>query len=262
MSKYKIQFNDYQLTQLQKFTGTEEVQRKLMSVLAYIIKYPELNTKDLYNKYQYKTNKADRFSRVTFNKYLLALEELKLINRIKKGLRTFINIIKEVSKDVIKEVSELKVVQTIENTSVEPVDELHNSKDSISNNNINNIVLNTSVSEEEIKESIKSTMTELNLKSKYIFNFVYNNMMNVVVNRKGMFALILKNIEIAKTYLEIKRTLYMNNVAAKTKKIVNTLNANSNNYRNKGSEAFCNFTGRDYTSEQYASIEEQLLGWA
>ena len=261
MSKYKFQFNDYQLTQLQKFTGTEEVQRKLMSVLAYITKYPELNTKDLYNKYQYKTNKADRFSRVTFNKYLLALEELKLINRIKKGLRTFINIIEEVSKDVIKEVSELKVAQHTENTSVEPVEELHNSKDSISNN-INNIVVNTSVSEKEIKESIKATMTELNLKSKYIFNFVYNNMMNIKVNRKGMFALILKNIEIAKTYLEIKRTLYMNNVATKTKKIVNTLNANSNNYRNKGSEAFCNFSGRDYTAEQYASIEEQLLCWA
>lgn len=262
MSKYKFQFNDYQLTQLQKFTGTEEVQRKLMSVLAYIIKYPELNTKDLYNKYQYKTNKADRFSRVTFNKYLLALEELNLINRIKKGLRTFINIIKEVSKDVIEEVSELKVAQPTEKTSVEPVEELHNSKDLISNNNINNIVLNTSVSEEEIKKYIKATMTELNLKSKYIFNFVYNNMMNVVVNRKDMFALILKNIEIAKTYLEIKRSLYMNNVATKKNKIINTIKANSNNYRNKGSEAFNNFTGRDYTAEQYADIEAKLLGWS
>ena len=259
MSKYKFQFNNYQLTQIQKFTGTEEVKIKLQSVLAYIIKYPELNTKDLYAKYQYKTNKADRFSRVTFNKYLSALEELKLINRIKKGLRTFINVIEDVSEDV----SELKVAQPIENTKVEAVDKLHNSKDeNNNNNNINNIVLNTSVPEEEIKESIRATMTELNLKSKYIFNFVYNNMMNVVVNRKGMFALILKNIEIAKTYLEIKRTLYMNNVAAKTKKIVNTLNANSNNYRNKGSEAFCNFTGRNYSEQDYADIEAKLLGWS
>lgn len=261
MSKYKFQFNNYQLTQLQKFTGTEEVKIKLQSVLAYIIKYPELNTNDLYKKYQYKTNKSDRYTRRCFNNYLSKLEELNLISRVKSGLRTFINLI-DVPKDVPVDVPELKVAQPIENTSVEPVEELHNSKDSISNNNINNIVLNTSVSEEEIKESIKVTMTELGLKSKYIFQFVYNNMMNIKVNRKGMFALILKNIEIAKTYLEIKRTLYMNNVAAKTKKIVNTLNANSNNYRNKGSEAFCNFTGREYTVEQYASIEEQLLGWS
>ena len=261
MSKYKFQFNNYQLTQLQKFTGTEEVQRKLMSVLAYMIKYPELNTKDLYSKYQYKTNKADRFSRVTFNKYLLALEELNLINRIKKGLRTFINIIKEVSKDVIEEVSEFKVAQPTENTRVEPVYELHNNKDLISNN-INNIVLNTSVSEEEIKESIKATMTELNLKSKYIFNFVYNNMMNVVVNRKGMFALILKNIEIAKTYLEVKRTLFMSNVINKKNKVVNTINAKSKTYTNKGSEAFCNFTGRNYSEQDYADIEAKLLGWS
>lgn len=261
MSKYKFQFNDYQLGCFSLFTGTDEVKIKLQSVLAYIIKYPELNTNDLYKKYQYKTNKSDRYTRRCFNNYLSKLEELKLISRVKSGLRTFINLI-DVPKDVPVDVPELKVVQPTENTSVEPVEELHNSKDSISNNNINNIVLNTSVSEEEIKESIKATMTELGLKSKYISQFVYNNMMNIKVNRKGMFALILNNIEIAKTYLEIKRTLYMNNVAAKTKKIVNTLNANSNNYRNKGSEAFCNFTGRDYTSEQYASIEEQLLGWA
>ena len=261
MSKYKFQFNYYQLRCFSLFTGTDEVKIKLQSVLAYIIKYPELNTNDLYKKYQYKTNKTDRYTRRCFNNYLSKLEELNLISRVKSGLRTFINLI-DVPKDVPVDVPELKLVQPTENTSVEPVEELHNSKDENNNNNINNIVVNTSVSEEEIKESIKSTMTELNLKSKYIFNFVYNNMMNVVVNRKGMFALILKNIEIAKTYLEIKRTLYMNNVAAKTKKIVNTLNANSNNYRNKGSEAFCNFTGRDYTSEQYASIEEQLLGWA
>ena len=261
MSKYKFQFNDYQLGCFSLFTGTDEVKIKLQSVLAYIIKYPELNTNDLYKKYQYKTNKSDRYTRRCFNNYLSKLEELNLISRVKSGLRTFINLI-DVPKDVPVDVPELKLVQPIKNTSLEAVKELHNSKDSISNNNINNIVLNTSVSEEEIKESIKATMTELNLKSKYIFNFVYNNMMNIKVNRKGMFALILKNIEIAKTYLEIKRTLYMNNVAAKTKKIVNTLNANSNNYRNKGSEAFCNFAGREYTTEQYASIEEQLLGWA
>ena len=261
MSKYKFQFNDYQLGCFSLFTGTDEVKIKLQSVLAYIIKYPELNTNDLYKKYQYKTNKSDRYTRRCFNNYLSKLEELNLISRVKSGLRTFINLI-DVPKDVPVDVPELKLVQPTENTSVEPVEELHNSKDSISNNNINNIVLNTSVSEEEIKESIKATMTELNLKSKYIFNFVYNNMINIKVNRKGMFALILKNIEIAKTYLEIKRTLYMNNVAAKTKKIVNTLNANSNNYRNKGSEAFCNFTGRDYTAEQYADIEAKLLGWS
>ena len=260
MSKYKFQFNNYQLTQIQKFTGTEEVKIKLQSVLAYIIKYPNLNTKDLYNKYQYKTNKADRYTRRTFNRYILMLEELNLISRTRKGLRTFISPV-DCPVESPVDCPVVETVQPIENTSVEPDDELHNSKDLISNN-INNIVLNTSVPEEEIKESIKATMTELNLKSKYIFNFVYNNMMNVVVNRKGMFALILKNIEIAKTYLEVKRTLYMNNVAAKTKKIVNTLNANSNNYRNKGSEAFCNFAGREYTAEQYASIEEQLLGWA
>lgn len=261
MAKYKIQFNDYQLGCFSLFSGTDEVKIKLQSVLAYIIKYPELNTNDLYKKYQYKTNKTDRYTRRCFNNYLSKLEELNLISRVKNGLRTYINLI-DVPKDVPVDVPELKVAQSIENTSLEAVDEVHNSKDLISNNNINNIVLNTSVSEEEIKESIKATMTELNLKSKYIFNFVYNNMMNVVVNRKGMFALILKNIEIAKTYLEIKRTLYMNNVAAKKNKIINTVKANSNNYRNKGSEAFCNFTGREYSAEQYASIEEQLLGWA
>ena len=261
MSKYKFQFNDYQLRCFSLFTGTDEVKIKLQSVLAYIIKYPELNTNDLYKKYQYKTNKADRYTRRCFNNYLSKLEELNLISRVKSGLRTFINLI-DVPKDVPVDVPELKLVQPTENTSVEPVEELHNSKDENNNNNINNIVVNTSVSEEEIKESIKSTMTELNLKSKYIFNFVYNNMMNVVVNRKGMFALILKNIEIAKTYLETKRTLFMNNVIAKKNKVVNTINANSKTYTNKGSQAFCNFTGRDYTSEQYASIEEQLLGWA
>ena len=261
MSKYKFQFNDYQLGCFSLFTGTDEVKIKLQSVLAYIIKYPELNTNDLYKKYQYKTNKADRYTRRCFNNYLSKLEELNLISRVKSGLRTFINLI-DVPKDVPVDVPELKVAQPIENTSLEAVDEVHNSKDSISNNNINNIVLNTSVSEEEIKESIKATMTELGLKSKYIFQFVYNNMMNIKVNRKGMFALILKNIEIAKTYLEVKRSLYMNNVATKKNKIINTIKANSNNYRNKGSEAFCNFDGRNYTPEQYASIEEQLLGWA
>ena len=261
MSKYKFQFNNYQLTQLQKFTGTEEVKIKLQSVLAYIIKYPDINTKDLYAKYQYKTNKADRYTRRCFNNYLSKLEELNLINRVKSGLRTFINLI-DVPKDVPVDVPELKVVQPIENTSLEAVDEVHNSKDSITNNNINNIVLNTSVPEEEIKESIKATMTELNLKSKYIFNFVYNNMMNVVVNRKGMFALILKNIEIAKTYLEVKRTLFMSNVINKKNKVVNTINAKSKTYTNKGSEAFCNFTGRNYSEQDYADIEAKLLGWS
>ena len=260
MSKYKFDFSDYQKACFSLFTGTDEVKIKLQSVLAYIIKYPELNTNDLYKKYQYKTNKADRYTRRTFNRYILMLEELNLITRTRKGLRTFISLV-ESPVESPNNCPAVETVQTIENTKVEVVDELHNSKDE-NNNNINNIVLNTSVSEEEIKESIKATMTELGLKSKYIFQFVYNNMINIKVNRKGMFALILKNIEIAKTYLEIKRTLYMNNVAAKTKKIVNTLNANSNNYRNKGSEAFCNFTGREYTVEQYTSIEEQLLGWA
>ena len=261
MSKYKFQFNDYQLGCFSLFTGTDEVKIKLQSVLAYIIKYPELNTNDLYKKYQYKTNKSDRYTRRCFNNYLSKLEELNLISRVKSGLRTFINLI-DVPKDVPVDVPELKLVQPTENTSVEPVEELHNSKDSISNNNINNIVLNTSVSEEEIKESIKATMTELGLKSKYIFQFVYNNMINIKVNRKGMFALILKNIEIAKTYLEVKRTLFMSNVINKKNKVVNTINAKSKTYTNKGSEAFCNFAGREYTAEQYASIEEQLLGWA
>lgn len=261
MSKYKFQFNDYQLGCFSLFTGTDEVKIKLQSVLAYIIKYPELNTNDLYKKYQYKTNKADRYTRRCFNNYLSKLEELNLISRVKNGLRTFINLI-DVPKDVPVDVPELKVTQPIENTSLEAVDEVHNSKELISNNSINNIVLNTSVSEEEIKKSIKATMTELGLKSKYIFQFIYNNMMNIKVNRKGMFALILKNIEIAKTYLEVKRTLFMSNVITKKNKVVNTINAKSNNYKNKGSEAFCNFDGREYTAEQYASIEEQLLGWA
>ena len=229
--------------------------------MAYIIKYPELNTNDLYKKYQYKTNKSDRYTRRCFNNYLSILEELNLISRVKSGLRTFINLI-DVPKDVPVDVPELKLVQPTENTSVEPVEELHNSKDSISNNNINNIVLNTSVSEEEIKESIKATMTELGLKSKYIFQFVYNNMINIKGNRKGMFALILKNIEIAKTYLEVKRTLFMSNVINKKNKVVNTINAKSKTYTNKGSEAFCNFTGRNYSEQDYADIEAKLLGWS
>ena len=260
MSKYKFQFNDYQLTQLQKFTGTDEVKIKLQSVLAYIIKYPNLNTKDLYTKYQYKTNKADRYTRRTFNRYILMLEELNLISRTRKGLRTFISPV-DCPVESPVDCPVVETVQPIENTSVEPDDELHNSKDLISNN-INNIVLNTSVSEEEIKESIKATMTELNLKSKYIFTFVYNNMMNIKVNRKGMFALILKNIEIAKTYLETKRTLFMNNVIAKKNKVVNTINANSKTYTNKGSQAFCNFDGRNYSEQDYEDIEAKLLGWS
>ena len=260
MSKYKFDFSDYQKACFSFFTGTDEVKIKLQSVLAYIIKYPNINTKDLYTKYQYKTNKADRYTRRTFNRYILMLEELNLITRIRKGLRTFISLV-ESPVESPNNCPVVETVQTVENTKVEVVDELHNSKDE-NNNNINNIVLNTSVPEEEIKESIKATMTELNLKSKYIFNFVYNNMMNVVVNRKGMFALILKNIEIAKTYLEVKRTLFMSNVINKKNKVVNTINAKSKTYTNKGSEAFCNFDGRNYSEQDYADIEAKLLGWS
>ena len=259
MSKYKFQFNDYQAGCFSLFTGTDEVKIKLQSVLAYIIKYPELNTNDLYKKYQYKTNKSDRYTRRCFNNYLSKLEELNLISRVKSGLRTFINLI-DVPKDVPVDVPELKVAQPIENTSLEAVDEVHNSKDSITNNNI---VINTSVSEEEVKDCIKATMSELNIKSKYVFQYVLNNINQLKkVDRKGLFALIIKNIEIAKSYLEVKRTLFMNNVIVKKNKIVNTINAKSNNYRNKGSEAFCNFDGRNYSEQDYADIEAKLLGWS
>lgn len=246
---YKIKFNSYQNEQFLKFTGTDAVKSKLQSVFAYLLKYPNINTKDLFNKYMHKTAKELRYSRQTFNHYLSILEDLKLIKRARKGLKTFFSII-NLSTDVSRDLSTEKVTESVENTILDEILKSKNIKELKDINNISNIH-NPVISTEEATKIAIHICKEFKIKSKIVYSYVLNKISCLTINKLGAVNYIKAIILNAHTKLQKDRHNFAvkryteNNIKSTT---VNGINAKS----------FNNFAAREYN---WDSLEAKLLGW-
>lgn len=247
---YKIKFNSYQNNQFSQFTGTDNVKSKLQSVFAYILKYPTLNTKDLFNKYMHKTAKELKYSRQTFNHYLSILEDLKLIKRARKGLKTFFSII-NLSIDVSKDLSEEKVSEILENTILDEVLKSQKSKELKDINNISNLH-NPLISVEEATEIAIETLKEFKIKSKIVYSEVLNKISLLKINKLGAVNYIKTIILNAHNKLQNDRHYFAS-------KRYSENNAKSFMVNGINAKSFNNFEAREY---DWDSLESKLLGWS
>ena len=256
---YKILFNDYEKAMFDKFTGTENTKVRLMSIMAYIKKYPTLNTKDLYTKYQYKTAAEFKFTRRTFNNCLSKLEELKLISRTKKGLRTFITILNipvDVPVDVPEDFPELEVTESVENTSLETTEENPNSK---------------KLNKELYHTILDNIFVDLNIKSKTVYNTVLNKLQSIELDVNGAVSYITKMVINAyKEFQEYRNTIAKLRANRKKESFTNTVGSTysdvNSDIRAAKNQNFCMMSQRDRDNEEsgymnWNDLENSLLGW-
>lgn len=246
---YKIKFNSYQNEQFLKFTGTDAVKSKLQSVFAYLLKYPNINTKDLFNKYMHKTAKELRYSRQTFNHYLSILEDLQLIKRARKGLKTFFSII-NLSTDVSTDLSEENMPKSIENTILEGILKSQNSKELKNINNIS-ILHNPVISTEEATNIAIHILKEFKIKSKIVYSEVLNKISCLKINKLGAVKYI-KTI-ILNTHNKLQKDRH-----SFASKRYSENNAKSFMVYGINAKSFNNFAAREYN---WDSLEAKLLGW-
>ena len=116
-----------------------------------------------------------------------------------------------------------------------------------------------------LDKTIKATMKEFNIKSSFVYVYVKNRLLNIKVQRAGLIALILKNMEIAKAYIETKRELFKRNVNLKKNKNIAKCNTELGNYTSNNSKRLKNLT---YDPKRIKEIEEleakyenALLAW-
>ena len=220
MTKYKYKFNERELGLITQFTGTDKVKSLLMSLYAYIIKYPDSTSKDLFSKYMHKTAKEYRFSRQTFNRYLSLLEELGLISRVRKGLKIIISKVNnnaDLSADLSTENSTKPFDTTIIGADVETQNSKHsyyNTNTSIDNN------LDEIVAPVEIACKVEEVANDLNITKKKTISKIQKMIMtkviayNIQVKRRGLYAYlrtaILEKYKTIKFYSNLAYTVSMN----------------------------------------------------
>ena len=259
MKIYRNKFTKEQLKLLNEIKN-EDRRKRYMSIFSYILECSnddrlEISLYSLEKKYNARKKRA-------------CLQTIK--NAVKKFTDLGLLSLEKVNGNNIYVIekspqflAEGKTPETIENTSIEADKNLHKSK--YKNNIYNNIVLNTYVPTEEIDKTIKATMKEFNIKSSFVYVYVKNRLLNIKVQRAGLIALILKNMEIAKAYIETKRELFKRNVNLKKNKNIAKCNTELGNYTSNNSKRLKNLT---YDPKRIKEIEEleaeyenALLAW-
>ena len=260
MANYKFKFNEYQITQFQKFTGTDSCKNKIQSIYAYIIKYPELSSKDLFNKYMYKTSKEDRFTRKSWNDCIKKLVDLDLLETSKKGLKTFYTVIyngvEYGSKVSVEDGAELKVSESVENTSLETTEENPNSK------KLNKDLYHT---------ILDNIFGDLNIKSKTVYNTVLNKLQSIELDVNGAVSYITKMVINAyKEFQEYRNAIAKLRANRKKESFTNTVGSTysdvNSDIRAAKNQNFCMMSQRDRDNEEsgymnWNDLENSLLGW-
>ena len=246
---YKIKLTNDQIETIKINVDDTEKRKKLMSVLSYLIKYtdPETNTltkslNKLYNMYVKLTYR--KISNCYFYKLVDWLEEHGLFTAFRKT---------KVSNLVSKSVSNLELVEPIENTNIYSNSKKHND---LIYNNTNTYTLYTS---NDVKvsalELVEEVFQDLKVKSKIIKSMVIARLQNTVLDAKGSVAYIVKVIAEKTEQYNLMRIKYAQKVAeTKYSKSKNTFVA----LAKANSRTFNNFDTREY---DYDKLERKLLGW-
>lgn len=263
---YKITFTEYQknIFGVNDFNGDKK--RKTMSVLSYLIKYSEdaKVTKSINTLYKMYIKYHSKMSNKHFYNIVSTLEEMKLIRKDNKNIFVIFddnsnmnNSINEnqVQEKVQKKLQTENTAETVENTQVESNLNLCNNK--VLNNNYT-YTLNTNhddfVAPVELVYIATNMLKELDIKSKIVKDAVLNKLRRCInIHRNGVNAYIMAVIKEKKTIQEARRINFRNTIKSKA-------NVVASQYNN--GEGFNNFVGRNYTDEDYKSIEDALLSWA
>lgn len=244
---YKIKFNYFENSTFNQIDTVKK--KKLMSIYSYMIKYSVDNkitiSASKFHKMYEKYHKGVCLS--YFKELLLELERLGLIIIDKtKKIRTFF--IPRVANEVANE----NVDENIDIPMLE--DDLQTCNIENFNNNYTN-TLNTQLETQNFGEKVapvelvnvaKKLLKELRIRSKWVKDEVNKKLSNCTnVNRRGMNNYVLKVIIDKKTKQESRREYFIR----KVKVGVST----------QGS--FNNYDQRQYSHEDFISMEYKLLGW-
>lgn len=243
---YNITLTKSQKYAIYKITDNKDKQNRLMSIYQYCIKYTDKSTgmlsKTIGKLFTMYSAKDFMYHNKISRKYFYTLVDLLIEKKL-----IFAN---KVHKRVHKTVHKTETVETIENASVES--NLENPNKQTTNRNTYIYTPNTS---NDVIETAKEILKEMNVKSKVIKNMVMDKLANINLDSKGMlnyiYAVILDKI---KVYYKA-RDKYK-------QKIVESRNVNNFSFTKKEKKArtFNNFEAREmYDNEQIVKDLENKL---
>lgn len=258
--KYKITLTRVQIKNIYKVTDDKEKQKRIMSILSYMIKYTDMETLELtktrnklYTMYSVNNWKYhEKISKSHFYKITDLIMEneyfLKDNEDSKKG-----------NGETLEEIKEIAV--SVENTNVE--DNGLKTNALTNNNNTNTYTLYTST-DVKAMDLVEDVFKDLKIKSKVIKTMVIGKLQNMVLDIKGAVAYIIRVITEKMEQYNTMKVNYAKKVAeTKYSKTKNTFMSKKANVVNKAvnhvvATSFNNFESRQY---DYDDLEKRLLGW-
>lgn len=243
MKRYKIKLSNKQIKGIETITDNKEKQKKLMSILSYLIKYTDPET----NKLTRSINKLYKMY-ILYHNNISRCYFFKLIKLLKEN-----NIYINNDKKVDKKVDNLKEPQTVDTTTLEADNKKAN------NLTVNNIYTYTPYTVKTVKaiDIAKDLFEELKIKSNIIKKAVIEKIHNKILdNTAGAINYVMAVIIEKATAYHNMKVKYAKAVAkskySKDKNSYIMPASNNNKYR------FNNFEARSY---DYEALERKLLGW-
>lgn len=251
MRRYSIKLTDTQINNIYMITDNKDKQKKIMSVLAYMMKYTEVSTmkltKSINKLYTMYSIKDWKYHNKITRSYFYELANLVLENDYFFGIR---------EDEPVKTFADIQESATsLDNANVN--EEKEETNNIIINNQTNTYTLYTSKDVATV-DLVDEVLRDLKIKSKVIKTMVTAKLQNVVLDSKGAIAYIIKVITEKMEQYNAMKVKYARKVAeSEYSKDKSTFK-----YSNKsaiGATSFNNFETRKY---DYENLEKKLLGWA
>lgn len=256
--RYRVTLTRTQINNIYNITTDREKQKRIMSILAYMTKYTDMETLELNvtrNKLykMYGVNNWKNHEKIS-KSYFYKITDLVRENNY------FLEKPEKISEEISEETEEIAV--SVENTNVE---EESIKTNEITNNNTNTYTLYTS--SEDVKNNVKAIdlldemFKDLKIKSKVIKTMVIAKLQNMVLDCKGAVPYIMKVITEKMEQYNAMKVNYAKKVAeTKYSKAKNGFIGKKSNvvYSGVVATGFNNFKAREY---DYDDLERKLLGW-
>lgn len=256
--RYRVTLTRTQINNIYNVTTDREKQKRIMSILAYMTKYTDMETLELNvtrNKLyeMYGVNNWKNHEKIS-KSYFYKITDLVRENNY------FLEKPEKISEEISEETKEIAV--SVENTNVE---ETSIKTNNLTNNNTNTYTLYTS--SEDVKNNVKAMdlldeiFKDLKIKSKVIKTMVIAKLQNTVLDCKGAVSYIMKVITEKMEQYNTMKVNYAKKVAeTKYSKAKSGFIGKKSNVVCSGVVAtgFNNFKAREY---DYEDLERKLLGW-
>lgn len=237
---YKIKLTNIQINNIYMITDNKEKQGKIMSILAYLMKYTDAETMKLVKSLNRLYNMYLRYHNYIARSYFYRIAKLILDNNY--------FLYKPENKKMYSLVDKINSAQTTETTSLD--DDFKKPNNIITNHNINTYTLNTT-SVVNAVDLVEYVFKDLKVKSKVIKAMVIGKIKNITLDAAGAVNYIVKVITEKTMQYRKMRENYAKKVY-ETKKKENFCKKNNNN-------SFINFKGRDHADSYYKDLEDKLV---